>query len=53
MLSPVMPMAPSPRCVAHSMTGWANHRIFEDDDFDSLKGDPEFEAILEEVRSRL
>ena len=33
--------------------GWANHRIFEDDDFDSLKGDPEFEAILEEVRARL
>jgi len=33
--------------------GWANHRIFEDDDFDSLKGDPDFEAILEEVRSRL
>jgi non-specific serine/threonine protein kinase/serine/threonine-protein kinase len=33
--------------------GWASHRIFEDDDFDSLKGDPEFEAILEDVRSRL
>jgi non-specific serine/threonine protein kinase/serine/threonine-protein kinase len=33
--------------------GWLNHRIFEDDDFDSLKGDPEFEAILAEVRSRL
>jgi non-specific serine/threonine protein kinase/serine/threonine-protein kinase len=33
--------------------GWANSRIFEDDDFDSLKGDPEFEAILEEVHSRL
>jgi len=34
-------------------TGWAHRRIFEDDDFDSLKGDPEFEAILEEVRARL
>jgi non-specific serine/threonine protein kinase/serine/threonine-protein kinase len=33
--------------------GWANHRIFEDDDFDLLKGDPEFEAILEEVRPKL
>jgi len=33
--------------------GWANHRIFEDDDFDSLKGDPEFEGILEQVRARL
>jgi non-specific serine/threonine protein kinase/serine/threonine-protein kinase len=33
--------------------GWANARIFEDDDFDSLKGDPEFDAILEEVRARL
>jgi len=33
--------------------GWANHRIFEDDDFNSLKGNPEFEAIIEEVRSRL
>jgi non-specific serine/threonine protein kinase/serine/threonine-protein kinase len=33
--------------------GWANHRIFEDDDLDSLKGDPEFEAVLEEVRARL
>jgi non-specific serine/threonine protein kinase/serine/threonine-protein kinase len=33
--------------------GWANHRIFEDDDLDSLKGDPGFEAILSEVRSRL
>ncbi len=34
-------------------TGWAHRRIFEDDDFDSLKGDPEFEVVLEEVRSRL
>ena len=33
--------------------GWANGRIFEDDDFDSLRGDPEFEAVLEEVRGRL
>ncbi len=34
-------------------TGWANSRIFEDDDLDSLRGDPEFEAMLEEVRGRL
>jgi non-specific serine/threonine protein kinase/serine/threonine-protein kinase len=33
--------------------GWLNHRIIEDDDFDTLKGDPEFAAILAEVRSRL
>jgi hypothetical protein len=33
--------------------GWANHRIFEDDDFDSLRSDPAFDAILEEVRARL
>jgi non-specific serine/threonine protein kinase/serine/threonine-protein kinase len=33
--------------------GWAHRRIFEDDDFDSLRGDPEFEAILEEVRANL
>jgi non-specific serine/threonine protein kinase/serine/threonine-protein kinase len=33
--------------------GWSNARIFEDDDLDSLRGDPEFEAILEEVRARL
>jgi non-specific serine/threonine protein kinase/serine/threonine-protein kinase len=33
--------------------GWANKRIFEDDDFASLRGSPEFEAILEEVRARL
>jgi tetratricopeptide (TPR) repeat protein len=33
--------------------GWANARIFEDDDFDSLRGNPAFEAILEEVRARL
>jgi len=33
--------------------GWANGRIFEDDDFDSLRGDPAFDAILDEVRDRL
>jgi non-specific serine/threonine protein kinase/serine/threonine-protein kinase len=33
--------------------GWANHRVFEDDDLDSLRGDPEFEGILEAVRARL
>ncbi len=33
--------------------GWASSRIFEDDDLDSLRGAPEFEAILEEVRARL
>jgi non-specific serine/threonine protein kinase/serine/threonine-protein kinase len=34
-------------------TGWANARIFADDDLDSLRGDPQFEAIVEQVRSRL
>jgi non-specific serine/threonine protein kinase/serine/threonine-protein kinase len=34
-------------------TGWAHRRIFEDDDFESLVGNPEFEAILEEVRASL
>ncbi len=34
-------------------SGWASARIFEDDDFDSLRGDPGFEAILAEVRERL
>ncbi len=33
--------------------GWASGRIFEDDDLDSLHGDPEFAAILEEVRGRI
>jgi len=33
-------------------TGWANDRIEKDDDFDTLRGTPQFEAILEEVRSR-
>ena len=33
--------------------GWANARIFEDDDLDSLRGTPTFEAIVEEVRLRL
>jgi len=32
--------------------GWANARIFEDDDFDVLRGDPEFEAIQDDVRER-
>jgi serine/threonine protein kinase/tetratricopeptide (TPR) repeat protein len=32
--------------------GYASSFIFEDPDFDSLRGDPEFEAILDEVRSR-
>jgi non-specific serine/threonine protein kinase/serine/threonine-protein kinase len=33
--------------------GWASDRIFEDDDLDSLRGDPGFDAILAEVRERL
>jgi len=33
--------------------GWANARIFDDDDLDSLRGDPAFEAIVDEVRGRL
>jgi tetratricopeptide (TPR) repeat protein len=33
--------------------GWANYRIHEDGDLDSLRGNPEFEAIVEEVRNRL
>jgi len=33
--------------------GWANARIFEDDDLDTLRGNPEFEAILDEVRERI
>jgi len=33
--------------------GWASGRIFEDDDLDSLHDDPEFAAILEEVRGRI
>jgi serine/threonine protein kinase/tetratricopeptide (TPR) repeat protein len=32
--------------------GYAGSFIFEDPDFDSLRGDPEFEAILDEVRTR-
>ncbi len=34
-------------------TNWANARIFEDSDLDSLREDPAFEAILDEVRTRL
>ena len=34
-------------------SGWASDRIFEDDDFDSLRGNPDFDAILAEVRERL
>ena len=33
--------------------GWANYRIYEDDDLDSLRGTPAFEAIVDEVRNRL
>ena len=33
--------------------GWASDFIFEDDDLDSLRGNPDFEAILAEVRQRL
>lgn len=34
-------------------SGWAGRVIFEDRDLDSLRGDPEFEAIVDEVRRRL
>ena len=33
--------------------GWANGRILEDDDLDSLRGDPSFESMVEEVRALL
>jgi non-specific serine/threonine protein kinase/serine/threonine-protein kinase len=33
--------------------GYASSFILSDPDFDSLRGDPEFEAMLDEVRSRL
>ena len=33
--------------------GWATDRIFSDGDLDSLRGDPAFEALAEEVRGRL
>jgi tetratricopeptide (TPR) repeat protein len=32
--------------------GWANPLIATDGDLDSLRGDPEFEALLNEVRTR-
>jgi serine/threonine protein kinase/tetratricopeptide (TPR) repeat protein len=34
-------------------TGWANSRIEKDDDLDTLRDNPEFQEILDEVRSRL
>jgi non-specific serine/threonine protein kinase/serine/threonine-protein kinase len=33
--------------------GWAKRTILEDKDLDSLRGDPEFEAIVAEVKKRL
>jgi non-specific serine/threonine protein kinase/serine/threonine-protein kinase len=33
--------------------GWVWHGILEDPDLDSLRGDPEFEAIMDDVRRRL
>jgi serine/threonine protein kinase/tetratricopeptide (TPR) repeat protein len=33
--------------------GWANPLIATDDDLDSLRGDPDFEAIVEEVQEKL
>lgn len=33
--------------------GWATDRIFSDGDLDSLRGDPAFDAVVEEVRERL
>jgi tetratricopeptide (TPR) repeat protein len=32
--------------------GWAKDLIFSDSDLDSLRGDPDFEAIVDEVRTR-
>jgi tetratricopeptide (TPR) repeat protein len=33
--------------------GWASDLVLSDDDLDSLRGDPEFEALVGEVRGRL
>lgn len=33
--------------------GWSWDGVFEDNDLDSLRGDPEFEAMLDEIRRRL
>jgi len=33
--------------------GWANYRIYDDGDLDSLRGEPDFEDIVNEVRGRL
>jgi len=33
--------------------GWASDRIFSDHDLDSLRGDPDFEVLVDEVRGRL
>ncbi len=34
-------------------SGWANYRIYEDTDLDSLRGDPRFESVVDQVRARL
>ena len=33
--------------------GWVRTRIFDDPDLDSLRGDPQFEALVAEVEERL
>ena len=33
--------------------GWAEQSIFRDTVLDSLRGDPEFEAIVAEVKERI
>ena len=33
--------------------GWVWRGILDDSDLDSLRGDPEFEAMMDEVRRRL
>jgi hypothetical protein len=33
--------------------GWAERDILDDSALDSLRGDPEFEAVIAEVKERL
>ncbi len=39
--------------VPRPRSGWASAHIFQDDDFASLRGDPDFDAILAEVHAGL